>query len=350
MAKEEEKPPIWEAFCTALGTEHRDAKEIAGASGILHPVQAIGVDDKGKRIVVVSGEYNPRIAALMRIDIQATMPGVRVLVARPLALDIAHAARKMFFTEEGTLDVSKVVLLASAPDLGDGAEEFVKTHYGPAATALLDSMTRSKLPFGSHVLNLVEQLTSMKWDKVNPPQDKSGWMQTAVDMLTQFSMMDNLAADRAQGICPIPTYELTDSDWDLFHGNKHLDEIQTRLKELNIYQYFYPPADSLALGLIDNGLATNSEIAEGIALAQSQGHAVSKNSLISDVTQLSDIMEQLKAGGYAMEGEFTTELTEEGKAIRQTVKIRPSEGLLQKISRLMSLKVDLNLKDLLGPK
>jgi hypothetical protein len=61
-------------------------------------------------------------------------------------------------------------------------------------------------------------------------------------------------------------------------------------------------------------------------------------------------MEQLKAGGYAVEGEFTMELTEEGKAVRQTVKIRPSEGLLQKLSRLMSVKVDLNLRDLFGSK
>ncbi|MBN9552785.1 MAG: hypothetical protein J0H31_29020 [Alphaproteobacteria bacterium] len=104
MAVEEEKPPIWEAFCSALGTDYRKAKEIVGASGITH--QAIGVDDKGKRVVLVSGDSNPRIASLMRVDVQATMPDVRVLIARQLALDLAHTARKMFFTEEGTLDLT----------------------------------------------------------------------------------------------------------------------------------------------------------------------------------------------------------------------------------------------------
>lgn len=348
--EEAERPPIWEAFCTALGTEYRDAQEIVGASGISHPMQAIGVDDKGKRVVLISGEYNPRIAALMRVDVQATMPGVRVLVARPLALDLAHASRKMFFTDEGTLDIYKIMQLGTLSDVGDGADKFMKETYGRPAVALLDSMSRSRLPLGSHVLNLVEQLTSMRWDRVKPPESKGDWLQTAVDMLTQFSSMDNLAADRAQGICPVPTYELTDADWDLFHDKRHIEEIQARLKDLNIYQYFHPPADSLALGLIDNGLATETQIAQAMELAQAQGHNLSKNALISDVALLPDIMEQLKAGGYAVEGEFTMELTEEGKAVRQTVKIRPSEGLLQKLSRLMSVKVDLNLRDLFGSK
>lgn len=345
-----DKPPIWEAFCRALGTEYREGKEIVGASGITHSVQAIGVDEKGQRIVLVSGEYNPRIAALMRIDVQATLPGTRVLVARPLALDLAYAARKMFFTDAGTLDISKILQLGAILESADGAEEFLKEHYGPPTVAIFGSMARSKLPVKSHILNLLEQLTSMDWSRVTPPRKKENWLQTAVDTLTQFSLMDNLAADRAQGICPVPTYELTDSDWDLFHNNKHLDEIQARLKELSIYQYFFPPADSFALGLIDNGLATEPQIAGGMDLAQREGHQLSKNTLISDATELSDIIELLKASGYAMEGELTMELTEEGKAVRQTVKVRPSEGLFQKVSRIMSVKVDLNLKDLFGHK
>lgn len=350
MAVEEEKPPIWEAFCSALGTEYREAKEIIGASGITHQVQAIGVDDKGKRVVLVSGDSNPRIASLMRVDVQATMPDVRVLMARPLALDLAHAARKMFFTEEGTLDLGKIMLLSTLADAGEEKKQIFEEQYGLPAKALLENMARSRLPLRSHVISLVEQLATMDWSKVKPPVHKDDLMQTAVDMLTQFSLMDNLAADRAQGICPVPTYELTEADWDLFHGNKHLDEIRARLKDLDIYQYFYPPADSLALGLIDNGIATPNKIARGMELAQAQGHEISENALVHDVSQLPDLMDELKSMGYAVEGEFSLELTEEGKSIRQTVKIRPSEGLLEKLSRIMSAHVNLNLSDIFGHK
>lgn len=74
-------------------------------------------------------------------------------------------------------------------------------------------------------------------------------------------------------------------------------------------------------------------------LAQMQGHHVVENAIISDVAHFPDIIKKLKVVGYAVEGEFTMELTEEGKAARQKVKIRPSEGQLQKLSGLMSLLI-----------
>ncbi|NOE18097.1 hypothetical protein GS634_08165 [Ruegeria atlantica] len=346
----EEKPPIWGAFCSALGTEYREAKEISGASGLVHPVEAIGVDDKGKRLVLVSSEHNPRISALMRGDVQATMPGMKVMVARPLAIDLAYAAKKMFFTEEGTIDVSKLLQVASILQMEDEKkEDMFKELFGEPASQLIMSVYLSSLPAKTHILNVVEQFGFLDWSKVAKPKD-SNFIQTATDLLTQFSNMDNLAGDREQGICPVPTYELTESDWDLFHQNKHVDEIQARLRDLDIYQYFFPPADSLALGLIDRGLATEGEVLDGFELAQTQGHQLSENAIVPDVDGLFEIVEALKANGYAIEGEFSTELTDQGRAVRKVVNIRPSEGLIAKISRVMSVKVDLNLKDLLGPK
>ncbi|SFU00177.1 hypothetical protein [Sedimentitalea nanhaiensis] len=345
----EDTPPIWDAFCTALGTEHRGAKEIIGASGLVHPVEAIGVDDKGKRIVLVSSEFNPRISALMRGDVQATMPSMRVLVARPLAIDLAHAARSMFFTESGALELGKLLQAVELFQAGEDGKDQLTEMLGPEAKGLLTGVKMSSLRISTIVLSVVDQFIAFDWGKVSSPVD-GNYLQSAADVLTQFSQVDNLAGDRAQGICPIPTYELTEADWELFHKNKQIDEIQSRLKDLDIFQYFFPPTDRLALGLIDRNVSSEEDIAASFNLAQVQGHELSKNTIVPDAENLRETMAQLKIEGYVMEGEFTTELSEGGEAFRKTIKVRPSEGLITKLSQIVSVKIDLNLKDLLGGK
>src|SRR6267378_6271000 len=69
--------------------------------GLDHPAQAIAVEDKNRRVIIVSAEQNARVAAMMQGDVQATMPDVRVLVARPVVVDLGVMARSMFKTVEG---------------------------------------------------------------------------------------------------------------------------------------------------------------------------------------------------------------------------------------------------------
>lgn len=83
---------LWSSFSAAIGTELRPATTIRGSSGLDHPVQAIAVDDKYKRVLIISAEQNARVAALMQGDVQATMPDVRVLVARPVVVDLGAIA------------------------------------------------------------------------------------------------------------------------------------------------------------------------------------------------------------------------------------------------------------------
>ncbi|EBA10830.1 hypothetical protein [Roseobacter sp. CCS2] len=348
-----DKPPIWEAFCTALGAEYREATEIVGASGLVHPIQALGIDETKNRLIVVSGDYNPRIAAMLRVDIQQTLPNMRVLVARPMALDLAHTARKAFFLPNGSLDAAKLVSVASL-NSSPGTEEAMKEQlvgvFGEPASKMWRNAQRSTLPTSNHMFNLIEQFQALDWDNMFSGDETSDLSQLFINVLTQFSMTDTLAADREHGICPVPTYELSESDWDLFGTTKNIEEVQSRLKDLQIYQYFFPPADSLALGLIDRGTTNQTAIGTGFDLTAAQGHEVSKNSILEETLGINEMMEALKSKGYIMEGEFTMELTEEGKTVRKTVNIRPSEGLIARISKIVSLKMDLNLKDILGSK
>jgi hypothetical protein len=75
---------VWDVFGRALGAEPRDNPSIRGASGLDHAVEAISVDDKNRRVIIFAAEPNPRIAALMQVDIQATMPDAGCLSLDPL--------------------------------------------------------------------------------------------------------------------------------------------------------------------------------------------------------------------------------------------------------------------------
>lgn len=341
-------PPIWESFFKALAVEHRPATEIAGDSGIMHQVQAIGVDDKTRRVVIVAAEHNPRSAALMRVDVQAMMPEAKVLVARPLAIDIAHASRSLFSTKLGTPDLAKVLELGNILGSGALAEPMLKAKYGPIFSKLMEGISRSNLPVKSHLLNIVEQVAEIDWGRI---KDAGFTDPTSIayEVVSQINQTDNLAADRKHGVCPVPTYELTEQDWDLFASGKHIEEVKERLKALNIYQYFFPPADSVALGLIDREVGTAADIERGFELAQQSGHVVSKNELIPDASELPELLEGLKTMGYIAEGEFSYETTQEGRTVRQTIRVRPRESFVTKIVNRINISASLSPKDFFPP-
>lgn len=70
---------FWDSFLKAVEVEPRDVQNIIGASGLDHEILALGVDDKAKRIVIVSKEHDSKAAAMMQMDIQTAHPGVHVL-------------------------------------------------------------------------------------------------------------------------------------------------------------------------------------------------------------------------------------------------------------------------------
>lgn len=336
---------IWKSFCTALGAEYREHKEIQGSSGLVHPVQAIAVDEVKKRLIVVSAEYNPRIAALMRVDIQATLPDTKVLVARPIAVDLAHAARALFSDGRGGLNYSKVIEIAQILGSGQGDKELLQERFGSQLTPIFDGIKRSGLPIRSHILHTLEQASSIDWAQLKESEhtETLGLMLQGIQMIQG---LDNLAEDRQQGICPIPTYELSDHDWETFLRGEQIDEIQARLKSLNIFQYFFPPTDSFALAMVDNGKGNLTDIAAAAEMAEAGGHELSGNEILPGVSNLPDILEALKDVGYIAEGEMSWEMTKTGENLRQSVKFRHRESLMAKLIGQFSAKLNMDLKDL----
>jgi hypothetical protein len=342
----QEHPEIWRGFCNAIGAELREHNEIRGISGLTHPVQALAIDEKTNRLILVSAEFNPRVAALMQVDVQATLPGTKVLVARPIALDLSFALRNLFGSKNGGfIDIGKLSelsLLLSGPKDKEPNNDVLTQRYGPELKPLFDSISRSNLPLLSHIINALEQLAAVDWEALKM-EDTTAPEQLLYSVIGQMLSLDNLAADRRHGICPIPTYELQDKDWELFAQGRNTEEMQHRLRQLGIYQYFFPPMDALALGLVEHGKSKPQEIEVAMQVAQAAGHTMTSGELVPDIDELPDLLDALRQGGYLVEGEFATELGPQGKIARQVVRFRPREGLFSKLLSRLSVNATISV-------
>jgi hypothetical protein len=170
LVTERNSKGFWDVFGRALRAEPRDYLTIRGSSGLDHFVEAIFVDDKSKRVIIVSAEPNPRIAALMQVDVQAAFPDARVLVARPIAFDIAAFARQMV-QQFGLVNLPLNVL----------------TDYMNTIAARKDSLfsgftfQKITLPIVNQILAAIHQLALLDWRaimegfKQHPPSPCSPW-------------------------------------------------------------------------------------------------------------------------------------------------------------------------------
>lgn len=345
LSSDSEKYTPWPAFCSALKTEYREATEIHGQSGLVHPIAGLGIDEKNKRLIVISADHNPRVAALMRLDVQASMPDFRVLTARPLAVDIPHLVRKSFYDGDN-LSVSKVFQLVDRLAIKENTA-INTNNLADVITGYLTQLGRSDIPVKTHLHNLIEQLSLASWPFIELDGKKSA-LDLATKALNEFSSIDNMSADRDNGLCPIPTYEFTEYDWELLLSGQRIDDIAQRLKEMEILQYFFPSRDQLALGLIDNGVGSLEDISTSLSTAERDGHIISPNTILDSAADIKDIIDEFKRSGLVSEGELSWELSDQGQMIRNTVKFRPSEGLIARLSKIIAFRIDLNLDKLLG--
>ena len=160
---------------------------------------------------------------------------------------------------------------------------------------------------------------------------------------------DNMAADRQFGVCPIPLYEFGDQDFEVMAEGKELDRIQARLKQLDIFQYFFPPPDRVALGLAELGKASGSDIVDAIEKSPKLGHPLGDAELLPSFSSLRELVEDMKDVGYLVEGERVVEITPNGQTIRNTTKYRPAESFLTKLLNRFSVSISASPKDLLPP-
>jgi hypothetical protein len=341
MSDEFDTKQIWKSISSAIGVEMREATSIRGNSGQDHPVQAVAVDDKTNRVVIFSAEPSPRIAALMQTDVQATLPGAHVIVARPVIFDLSEIARRVV-EKAGDLNIQALQALFKEPQ--ESINEALETKIGPAIMPLFETASKVRLPVSVQVMDIVEQVTNLDWTSsflVAPTLE--GFLGTLFSTTT----LDSAAADRRLGICPIPLYEFSEADYELLLLGKSIDEVQARLKALDIYQYFFPAPDQLLLGLADNNVTKDGSLVLAAEEAPTHGHPLGTPELFRDKATLLETLEELKGAGYVADAEIGLEITEKGRAVRQNIKIRPRESLISKISKVLSVKINFSTRDLL---
>ena len=349
MAIEElDKTLIWKTFSQAVGAELRENTTIRGVSGLDHAVQAIAVDDKTNRVIIVSAEASPRMAALMQVDVQATIPGSKVLVARPVAVDISNLARKML-EPFGISYIELARAKAYLDNLKDNkmSEGDVKTFIESPAKNALDNMlsvfSRVELPAMDQIMSIVMQAGILPWKEIGQI-----FNETAVSGTLDLKALmanDSIEADLHVGVCPVPLYEFSDSDFEAFLKRGKVDEAREVLKSLGVYQYFFPAADQVALGLIEQGVSVQSSIVNVTQQSPVLGHPFGEIEIVKSPTDLIDMLDQLKGLGYVAEGEQGYEISEKGQVVRSTVKYRPREGFITKLLNRMSFSASVTPKD-----
>jgi hypothetical protein len=331
---------FWPSLLKAVGTEARDLPGLRGASGINHEFAAVGVDEKGGRLVVISGEADAAGAAMAQADIQAAMEEVNVIVARPVIIDLASVGKSIEQASgKPALTAGDITQLQQAQEAKDEElqaqlNEQMAEWFAPLAQQIANARAVGSISFVQGLGQFMEQLTKMKWQM---PADDPG------AVIADFSklLIDSTPhTDSQLGVCGIPVYEFNPDELEVIHSGSDHDAIEAILREHDIIQYFYPAPDQTALGLIDRGQHSLESIEEIARVAPEIGHPYSSSEIVN-ADELPALIDELKERNLLVEGELGYELTAEGEQQRAIVRFKPREGLISKIINRITVKINL---------
>jgi hypothetical protein len=336
----EEEKRFWPNLLRAAEAEPRPAMSIRGASGIQHPMVAVGVDEQRRRLLVISGEHDARTAAMAQVDIQAALRDLQVVVARPVALDftlfaktlVSMLGRDTFSTEE----------LAKLKDNSDKITEAVADVLKPVLAPL---ETIGKIPLNALAqwMHALQQLAY-----INFTLEGEGTQQVKGTVnLRRLADLDPVERDNFYGVCAVPLYSFEADDVDFLNGNPNLDDVRQILKRYDLLQYFFPAPDQLALGLVDRGSTSPTSLLDEILVTPNMGHPHGQMELLPPETRLVDVVDALQERGLLVQGELGLEVGPQGRHIRTSLRFKPREGLLSKIINRFKFSVD--LKNLISP-
>lgn len=321
-----ERDRFWANFLMALNTEPRPDRSITGASGVSHSLLGLGIDEKEKRLILISDDISARNAALMQIDVQFTLPNVRVIVARSIATDLSDVAKKLIAMAGGA-EIDLGALVARHSQLPQSEQQ---QKMNAILSPILDpmfapfrSMPMRALPY---IQQIISQLGLLDWGTLFQEQGKAGRIR-----LDPLAETDVTALDRDFGICAVPLFQCVETDVEVVKSGTSVDDIAELLKRLGIYQYFFPAPDHAALGLVARGVKARTDITTQIQNLPKIGHPLGQSELTAGIRAVRDLLDALQDRGLAVEADVGFELTETGMTARATVKGRPREAAISKL-------------------
>jgi hypothetical protein len=208
---------------------------------------------------------------------------------------------------------------------------------------IVRAFENATLPTVTQIMDVIQQVSNLDW-AANMSAMRGGAQNLSISV-ARLRHIDNLEIDRKNGICPLPLYEFSESDWGALTGDEHLDDLRKRLKKLGIYQYFFPAPDQLALGLAERTLGQKRKMIEVIERAPDLGHPFGDLEILKDRSSIPKMLEDLRELGYVAEGEHGVEITQTGSVTRSTIKFRPQESVFQRLLNRFSMNVSVSPKD-----
>lgn len=149
--------------------------------------------------------------------------------------------------------------------------------------------------------------------------------------------------DRRMGLCAVPFDDFTPDEFELFNAREDVEEVKAVLRRHDVLQYFFPPPDQLALGLIERGQINSiPQLIDLLVKTPDLGHPFASTEIMPPRQSFMEIIEELQARQLVLRGAGGFEITEEGRALRSRVSDKPREGLISKI--LNRLSANLNFK------
>jgi hypothetical protein len=355
MTKEDAKSNFWKSILRATEVEPRSATSIRGASGFSHPIVSVGVDEKRSRVVVISGESDARSAALAHDDIQAAMPSLKIMMARPVAINLGEVAR---ITSEmlgrvsiSTREIQLLIENKKKDKLNEQANHFEHELLERAKKFLFDPSSVATLNFVAVWKEIIQQLSLIEIKtqpqiQIGGSSEEAAKTQEFIFSLTNLMALDPAETDRRLGVCSIPLYEIAPEDVEIIQDGADVEAVREILRSHDILQYFFPSADQLTLGFADRSVMSPGEIVDRLIRTPEVGHPFGELEIVERAVGLNDMVEALQDKGLLVEGEAGIEITGQGRSLRSQVRFKPREGLFARLAHIFSVKVDLNLKDL----
>ncbi len=326
---------FWHSVLKAVHAKPQALTQLRGLSGLRHDVIAVGVHDAAKRLVVVSGEYDGRIAALVQADIQGAFNDYHVLTIRPAAVSVPRLAQSLRDVLGSTIVTNELVEVLQRD------KSLLNTIIEPAFQHFLP------LRLLPQILELIQQLACLNISNFGRTELADGGIKNTYSIdLTNVLSYDPIAADRLVGVCGFPLYDFKLKDIDAITSSTSPETVAEMLKSRDILQYFFPGPDQLALGLVDRGIQLAEDVHTEVQRAPQLGHPLGPMEIVDPGLSALDVLHALQEKNLVVEGEFGFDISDEGKKTRFTARFKPKEGLISKLISRFSLKID--LKDIFG--
>jgi hypothetical protein len=149
--------------------------------------------------------------------------------------------------------------------------------------------------------------------------------------------------DRRMGLCAVPFEDFTPEEFEMLNAGCDTAEVKAVLRRQDVLQYFFPPPDQLALGLIERGQINSiPQLIDLLVKTPDLGHPFASTEIMPPRHSFMEIIEELQARQLVLKDAGGFKITEEGRALRSRVRDKPREGLISKI--LNRLSANLNFK------